>query len=76
MHFQENGTPVGMGMMGYDSDTVLPSVVVTDAEGVVRFADLPDNRLRPEPQAYLNILDELRDGTIGADMMKQTSNTP
>lgn len=53
----ENGTP--MGMMGYESDTVMPTAVLTDASGTVIFADLTDNyRVRPEPQTFLDILDK------------------
>ena len=37
----------------------LEMTVVTDAEGVIRFADLTDNyRLRPEPSTYLQLLTE------------------
>jgi hypothetical protein len=48
-----------MGMMGYESDTVMPTAVLTDASGTVIFADLTDNyRVRPEPQIFLDILDK------------------
>lgn len=56
--FQENGTPSGMEMLGYEHDTVMPTLIVTDKEGVIRFADLPGNyRVRPEPETFLRILD-------------------
>ena len=55
----EGGTPLGMGAMGYESDTTMPTLVVTDAQGMIRFADLTDNyRLRPEPATYLQLLTE------------------
>jgi len=53
----ENGTP--MGMMGYESDTVMPTAILTDNNGKVIFADLTDNyRVRPEPQTFIDMLDQ------------------
>jgi peroxiredoxin len=53
----ENGLPFGMQVLGYDSDTVMPTVVVTDAEGKIIFADLTDNyRVRPEPETFMRVL--------------------
>ncbi len=53
------GTPFGFQALGYASDTVLPTVVITDAEGKILFADLTDNyRIRPEPATFLRILRE------------------
>jgi peroxiredoxin len=50
-----DGTPAGM--VGYESDTVLPTLVVTDAEGRVVFADQTDNyRVRPTPDTVLAAL--------------------
>ena len=51
------GTPVGMEVFGYASDTVMPTAVVIDAEGTILFADLTDNyRVRPEPETFLRVL--------------------
>lgn len=56
--FHEGGTPLGMEIFGYDSDTVMPTVVICDEKGKVIFADLTDNyRVRPEPAIFLKILD-------------------
>ncbi len=56
---QKNG--VVMGYAGYASDTVLPTVVITDEEGEIIFVDETDNyRIRPEPQTFLDILDVYR----------------
>ncbi len=45
--------------MGYDSDTVLPTVIITDEKGKIIFVDLTDNyRVRPEPETFLQIIDE------------------
>lgn len=50
----ENGIPFGFQALGYDSDTVLPTVVITDKEGVIQFVDLTDNyRVRPEPDFFM-----------------------
>jgi len=55
----KSGTPMGLQALGYSSDTVMPTVVITDSEGKVIFADLTDNyRVRPEPEAFLNVLAE------------------
>ena len=50
-----NGTP--SGMIGYEGDTVLPTLVVTDSEGRIVFADQTDNyRVRPTPDTVLTAL--------------------
>ncbi len=55
--FQQWGTPMGMQVLGYDSDTVLPTVILTDAQGKIVFADQTDNyRIRPEPAAFEALL--------------------
>jgi hypothetical protein len=44
------GTPMGMQLLGYDSDTVMPTVILTDTQGQIIFSDQTDNyRVRPEP---------------------------
>jgi peroxiredoxin len=51
------GTPLGLQVLGYEADTVLPTVIVINAEGAILFADLTDNyRLRPEPATFLRVL--------------------
>lgn len=51
----ENGTPAGM--VGYEGDTVLPTLIVTDAGGRVVYADQTDNyRLRPTPDTVIAAL--------------------
>lgn len=53
----EGGTPAGMA--GYEVDTSLPTVIITDETGKIIFADLTDNyRVRPEPEMFIQILDE------------------
>ncbi len=51
------GVPMGMQMLGYDSETVLPTVIVTDANGRILWVDETDNyRVRPEPETFLAVL--------------------
>ena len=53
------GTPMGLQLLGYESDTVLPTVILTDASGHIVFSDQTDNyRVRPEPGNFEAILKE------------------
>ncbi|MBL4869188.1 MAG: redoxin domain-containing protein [Pseudomonadales bacterium] len=53
------GTPAGLEVLGYDSDTVMPTVLMTDAKGKIIFADLTDNyRVRPEPETFIKVWEE------------------
>ena len=55
--YMKNGTPAGLGFLGYDTDTVYPTVIITDKAGVVVYSDLTDNyRVRPEPKEFIEIL--------------------
>lgn len=55
--YAKNGLPMGLQALGYDSDTVLPTVLVSDEKGKIIFADLTDNyRRRPEPSTFLEII--------------------
>jgi peroxiredoxin len=54
------GVPFLMDTLGYDSDSVLPTVVITDPSRRIIFVDLTDNyRVRPEPSTFLAALDAL-----------------
>jgi len=54
----KNGLPMGLQALGYDSDTVMPTVVMTNNKGEIIFADLTDNyRVRPEPEDFLKVFD-------------------
>jgi len=54
---QAHGLPMGMQMMGYDSETVLPTVIITDNNAKVIWTHETDNyRIRPEPDVYLDVL--------------------
>lgn len=52
----EVGVPTGFQLLGYDSETVMPTVVATDESGTILWADLTDNyRIRPEPATFLKL---------------------
>ena len=52
------GVPFLMEPLGYDADSVLPTVVITDPNRRIIFADLTDNyRVRPDPSTFLAALD-------------------
>ncbi len=52
-----NGLPAGMQALGYASDTVLPTVIITARGGEILWAHETDNyRVRPEPETYLSVL--------------------
>lgn len=54
---QPYGVPMGMQVLGYDSETVLPTVVITDSNGRILWADETDNyRVRPDPDTYLRVI--------------------
>jgi peroxiredoxin len=53
------GVPMGMQVLGYDSETVMPTVIITDTGGRILWVDETDNyRVRPEPETYLSVLRE------------------
>jgi len=50
-------TPAGLEWMGFPVDAAVPTVIVVDADGIVRFTEVARNyRLRPDPEEYLNYL--------------------
>ena len=54
------GTPLGLEVLGYEADTTLPTVIITDAIGAVRWANQTDNyRVRPEPATFLEVVKEM-----------------
>ena len=58
--FARHGLPATFQALGYDSDVPMPTVIISDADGVVRWLDLTDNyRVRPEPETFLRVLDSL-----------------
>ena len=54
-----NGLPMGMQALGYHSETVLPTVIVTEKSGRILWVHETDNyRVRPEPETYISVLRE------------------
>ena len=52
------GTPMGLQLLGYQSDTVLPTVILTDSRGQIVFSDQTDNyRVRPDPGVFEALLE-------------------
>ncbi|MCO7225827.1 peroxiredoxin [Pleionea sp. CnH1-48] len=57
--YAQQGTPKGMELLGYESDTVLPTVLATDKNNKIIFVDLTDNyRIRPEPKVFIEMIRE------------------
>jgi peroxiredoxin len=53
------GTPAGLEALGYDSDTVMPTVLIVDGQGRLVYQHLTDNyRIRPEPALFVQVLKE------------------
>ena len=51
------GTPMGLQLLGYESDTVMPTVILTDSQGAIVHVDQTDNyRVRPEPETFEALL--------------------
>ncbi len=56
-------TPAGLELLGYPRDAAVPTVVLIDADGIVRFIEVAENyRLRPDPDAYLTYLERPAQG--------------
>ncbi|MEE8107559.1 MAG: peroxiredoxin family protein [Gammaproteobacteria bacterium] len=56
---QDQGLPAGMQVLGYESDTVLPTCIVLAADGTVLDVDETENyRDRPEPDFLARVLEQ------------------
>ena len=50
----KDGVPKGLELLGYNSDSVFPTIILTNEKSEVIFADLTDNyRVRPEPEQFI-----------------------
>ncbi|MEM7105831.1 MAG: redoxin domain-containing protein [Bacteroidota bacterium] len=59
-NFHDNGTPFGIQVFGFDSDTVYPLVVILDQHNKVAWIDQTDNyRLRPVPGNFISVINNL-----------------
>ncbi len=57
----EGGVPPGVTQLGYEADTVFPTVIVIDESGTIVFSDQTDDyRVRPEPALFIAALDAAR----------------
>ena len=53
------GTPMGLQVLGYESDSVLPTLILTNTKGHIIYSDQTDNyRVRPEPEDFEALLME------------------
>jgi len=70
-----DGTPAGL--IGYESDTVLPTLVVTDADGRIVYADQTDNyRVRPTPETVLGALRSAGLAPVNTEHSRQLAAEP
>lgn len=59
--YSKSGTPMGMQVFGYENDTVMPTIILTDDRGKIVYSDLTSNyRIRPEPQDFIEVFDNLK----------------
>jgi peroxiredoxin len=57
----ENGTPVGFDMLGYERDTVLPTIIILNTNGKIIYTDQTNNyRIRPEPEEFIDLIHKER----------------
>ena len=55
---QAGGLPFGLQILGYGSDVALPTVIVTDASGIIEYLNVAENyRYRPDPELILAEVD-------------------
>lgn len=56
----EHGVPAGIEVLGYDAETVLPTVLLVGEDGRLLYSSQTNNyRIRPEPAEFLRALDTL-----------------
>lgn len=54
---QKYAVPMGFQALGYDSESVLPTVIITDEKGKIIYLDQTNNyRVRPEPATFIEII--------------------
>ena len=54
----QGGVPPGVTQLGYEADTVFPTVIVIDESGTIVFSDQTDDyRVRPEPALFIAALE-------------------
>ncbi len=54
----KGGLPMGLGMMGYEADTVMPTIILVGSDGRIVKTVISDNyRVRPEPDTLIGMLE-------------------
>jgi peroxiredoxin len=62
--FTNYGIPAGFQLLGYESDSVLPTIIITDSNGTIIFYEIADNyRVRPEPKTFLRVIEKHQEGS-------------
>lgn len=57
--FDAHGLPFGLQLFGFGSHTILPTIIITDAEERIIYTNQAENyRERPEPTTLLKVIDE------------------
>lgn len=57
------GLPFGLELFGYQADVVLPTILISDSESIIRYARISDNyRVRPEPEVFIQLLEQIERG--------------
>ncbi len=55
----KGGLPFGLQVFGYDSDTVMPTVLITNKNNELIYVDQTENyRVRPEPSSFLKVVED------------------
>ncbi|ASK34323.1 hypothetical protein CEK62_07990 [Alcanivorax sp. N3-2A] len=54
------GTPLGLELFGHCADTVMPTLIIIDARGEIRYVDRAEShRVQAEPTTFLRVLDSM-----------------
>lgn len=57
--YHQSGVPLGLELFGYDINTVMPTLIITDENNTIIYCDQTENyRVRPEPESILKAIDE------------------
>ena len=63
----KKGLPTGMQLLGYDSDTVLPTVILINEHSVILHSDITENyRVRPEPDELMTYFSDEYTAYVGS----------
>ena len=63
----KNGLPTGMQLLGYNSDTVRPTVILINEHNVIIHSDLTENyRVRPEPKELMSYFSDGYTAFVGS----------